>query len=110
MTADCTTRFGLAAALLLAALLVLASTAEYLPAGQFAATDFGSAQDSNDIVHSRSYCAIGTAGETMATTRGAVAQISNGNGLNPTATAKTTTARYRSDGPHCNRVSRNTLP
>ena len=62
----------------------------YLPAGQFAATDttvLKTADASSTAVLS---VPIGTNGESMSTTRGAVAQISNGNGLNPTATAKTT--------------------
>ena len=62
----------------------------YLPAGQFAATDttvLKTVTASSTAVLS---VPIGTNGESMSTTRGAVAQISNGNGLNPTATAKTT--------------------
>ncbi len=78
----------------------------YLPAGQFAATDTAvlKTADADTCQLASSFCATGTDGESHATTRGAVAQISNGNGLNPTATAKDYEHSYRSDGPRFNSV------
>ena len=62
---------------------------EYLPAGQFAATDSAVLKTADASSTAVLTVPTGNNGQIMSTTRGAVAQISNGNGLNPTATAKT---------------------
>jgi len=61
---------------------------EYLPAGQFAATNTATLKTGTTTATIK--VAIGTGGASMSTTRGAVAQVSGGTGLNPTGTANTT--------------------
>ena len=61
----------------------------YLPAGQFAATDTTVLKTVTASSTANLSVSIGKSASAISTTRGAVAQISNGHGLNPTATAKT---------------------